>query len=64
MHGVFITGTNTEVGKTHTAVLLARQLRERGVNVVPRKPIESGCIMEDGELVPRDARALKEAAGY
>lgn len=64
MHGVFITGTNTEVGKTHTAVLLARQLREQGVKVVPRKPIESGCIMEDGELVPQDARALKEAAGY
>jgi dethiobiotin synthetase len=64
MHGVFITGTNTEVGKTHTAVLLAKQLHEQGVKVIPRKPIESGCIMEDGELVPQDARALKEAAGY
>lgn len=64
MHGVFITGTNTGVGKTHIAVLLARQLRAQGVQVVPRKPIESGCIMEDGELIPRDARALKEAAGY
>jgi len=64
MQGVFITGTNTEVGKTHTAVLLARQLREQGINVIPRKPIESGCIMENGELVPQDARALKEAAGY
>lgn len=64
MQGVFITGTNTEVGKTHTAVLLARQLREQGVRVIPRKPIESGCIMEDGELIPHDAKALKEAAGY
>lgn len=64
MQGVFITGTNTEVGKTHTAVLLAKQLREAGIQVIPRKPIESGCAMEDGELVPQDARALKEAAGY
>ncbi len=64
MQGVFITGTNTEVGKTHTAVLLARQLREQGVRVIPRKPIESGCVMEDGELIPLDAMALKEAAGY
>ncbi len=64
MQGVFITGTNTEVGKTHTAVLLARQLQEQGVQVIPRKPIESGCVMENGELIPLDARALKQAAGY
>ena len=64
MQGVFITGTNTAVGKTHTAVQLAKQLRESGVQVIPRKPVESGCIMEGGELIPQDARALKEAAGY
>jgi dethiobiotin synthetase len=64
MQGVFITGTNTEVGKTHTAVLLAKQLKKLGIQVIPRKPIESGCIMEGDELIPQDAKALKEAAGY
>jgi dethiobiotin synthetase len=64
MQGVFITGTNTEVGKTYTAVLLARQLRDSGVTVIPRKPIESGCIMENGALIPQDATALSDAAGY
>lgn len=64
MQGVFITGANTEVGKTYTAILLAKQLKELGVQVIPRKPIESGCIMEGDELVPQDAKALKEAAGY
>ena len=65
MQGVFITGTNTEVGKTNTAVLLAKQLREKNIRVIPRKPIESGCLIDDeGELVPRDARALKAAAAY
>ena len=64
MQGVFITGTNTEVGKTHIAVQLAKQLRESGIKVIPRKPVESGCTMEEGQLIPQDATALKEAAGY
>lgn len=64
MHGVFITGTNTGVGKTRIGVLLARALRSRGVSVIPRKPIESGCQCIDGELVPEDAHALMDASGY
>jgi dethiobiotin synthetase len=64
MPGVFITGTSTDVGKTHIGVLLCRQLRESGVTVVPRKPIETGCEPVNGELIPKDATALKQAAGY
>jgi dethiobiotin synthetase len=64
MHGVFITGTNTGVGKTHIGVLLARALCSRGIRVIPRKPIESGCKYIDGELVPEDAHALMEASDY
>jgi dethiobiotin synthetase len=64
MQGVFITGTNTEVGKTFVAVEIARQLCLRDIKVIPRKPIESGCIKQDGQLIPQDATALKEAANY
>jgi dethiobiotin synthetase len=64
MKGVFVTGTNTEVGKTHIAAILASQLKNQGVTVIPRKPIESGCIREGDELIPQDAKKLKEAAGY
>ena len=64
MQGVFITGTSTNVGKTHTAVLLARQLTEQGICVIPRKPVESGCLKQGDELVPQDAIALMEAAAY
>jgi len=64
MQGVFITGTNTGVGKTHIGAAIANRLREQNIHVIPRKPIESGCPMIDGELVPRDAQALKEAARY
>ncbi len=64
MQGVFITGTSTEVGKTFVGVALASALNQRNIKVIPRKPIESGCIKRDGELIPQDAVALKEAADY
>ena len=64
MQGVFITGTSTEVGKTFVAVEIAKQLTQRNVTVVPRKPIESGCIRKGDELFPQDAAALKDAANY
>ncbi len=64
MQGVFITGTSTEVGKTFVGVEIAKQLTRKNITVIPRKPIESGCIRQDNELIPKDATALKEAANY
>lgn len=64
MPGVFITGTSTDVGKTHVGVLLCKQLHANGINVIPRKPIETGCDKIGNELIPKDATALKQAAGY
>src|SRR5471030_2695510 len=39
---IFITGTDTGVGKTVLTVLLVKFLRERGVNAAALKPICSG----------------------
>ncbi|MCW8854941.1 MAG: dethiobiotin synthase [Gammaproteobacteria bacterium] len=64
MNGIFITGTNTNVGKTQVATLLARALQKNNISVAPRKPVESGCIVDGNELIPQDAVALKNAAGY
>jgi len=64
MKGLFITGTDTDVGKTYISCLIAKQLRAIDINVVPRKPVESGCIKEGDELTPADASALKKAAKY
>lgn len=64
MQGVFITGTGTDVGKTYIGTAIARALSAEGVNVIPRKPIESGCIRDGEELIPQDAAALKQAAGF
>ena len=62
--GLFVTGTDTEIGKTHTSIIIAKHLTHLGKTVIPRKPAESGCDEVDGHLVPRDATALKEASNY
>ncbi len=64
MQGVFITGTSTEVGKTFVAVKIAKQLNQKNIKVIPRKPVESGCIKQGVQLIPQDAVALKQAANY
>ena len=64
MKGIFITGTDTEVGKTYVGTLIAKTLAQKGINVAPRKPVESGCLKQDDGLVPEDAEALMEASKY
>ncbi len=60
--GVFITGTDTGVGKTFFACKLAALLRKSGYRVGVMKPAESGCAERQGRLCPEDAILLKEAS--
>ena len=60
--GIFITGTDTEIGKTVVAGGLAAALKAAGVNVGVMKPIASGGIERKGHLVSEDAIFLKGAA--
>ncbi|HTY18285.1 MAG TPA: dethiobiotin synthase [Myxococcota bacterium] len=57
--GLFVTGTDTGVGKTLVACALAAALRARGLDVGAMKPVETG-VGTDG---PLDGRALAAAAG-
>ncbi len=61
--GLFITGTDTGVGKTQITAGLAAVLRARGIDVGVFKPIETGCLTRRGRLVPLDAVTLREASG-
>ena len=61
--GLFITGTNTEVGKTYVTGLIARCLVRAGHRVGVYKPAASGCRRVDGRLVADDAVAVWKAAG-
>jgi dethiobiotin synthetase len=57
--GLFVTGTDTGVGKTFVSCALAARLRGRGWRVAAVKPAESGCV--DG--IAADAEAIAIAAG-
>lgn len=57
--GFFVTGTDTDVGKTVVACALVRALRRAGEHVHVMKPVETGV----GEAGPLDAIALSAAAG-
>lgn len=63
MQGVFITGTDTAVGKTTVSCQLTIALRHLGVDVAARKPIEQRCKRHGGALYPTDGLALAQAAG-
>jgi len=59
MKGIFITGTDTDVGKTWVGRKLIEALVSQGVNVMPRKPVESGWPNNEFES---DAWKLASAA--
>ena len=49
---IFITATNTDIGKTYTTKLLLKELASRGIRVGVIKPIETGVVdgfAPDGE---------------
>ena len=61
--GVFITGTDTGVGKTLIAAGLVAVLKDQGVDVGVMKPLESGAPSFESAPIPQDALYLKEIAG-
>src|SRR4051812_4974341 len=61
--GVFVTGTDTEVGKTVAAAALVAAVRARGLRVAPMKPIAAGAVERDGQWINEDTEALLAAAG-
>ncbi|KJU84193.1 Dethiobiotin synthase [Candidatus Magnetobacterium bavaricum] len=59
VRGFFVTATDTGVGKTVVTALVALSLQQRGLRVAAMKPIETGCTLEDGILVPADGMFVK-----
>jgi len=63
MAGLFITATDTEVGKTVITGMIAAGLKARGLNVGVMKPVASGGVVQaDGHLLAEDAAFLMAAA--
>ena len=58
----FITGTDTEIGKTYVASALIRQLVAEGYRVAGMKPVASGCESTEAGLRNEDALSLIAAS--
>lgn len=60
--GVFITGTDTNVGKTFVGCILARELLARGIKVGIMKPVASGGIdfKNAQKMIPGDKKFIFE----
>ena len=61
--GIFITGTDTGVGKSVASAAIAMLLKRQGHAVGVMKPVTSGCVERDGVLCSEDAELLSYAAG-
>jgi dethiobiotin synthetase len=63
MKGYFITGTDTDCGKTRVACALIERFRKEGLRVAPFKPVAAGASRLHGRLCNDDALRLMQAAG-
>ncbi len=59
MKGVFVTGTDTGVGKTQVSLGIMANLKEHGLRVAGMKPVASGCYREGSSLRNQDAVLLQ-----
>ena len=62
LRGCFVTGTDTEVGKTRISAALLHWLGEQGQRCAGYKPVAAGTEVIDGEDVNEDVRALRDAS--
>ena len=63
VQGVFITGTDTGVGKTVVSAALLSVLRSRGVDAVPMKPVQTGATRRNGRWCSPDLDFCLAMAG-
>ena len=58
--GLFITGTDTGVGKTWISAGIMKLLKNQGQSVIGMKPIASGCKLTNAGLRNEDALILQQ----
>jgi len=60
--GLSVTGTDTGVGKTIIAAGLVKLARNKGLRAIAVKPVETGCMVREGQLYPEDGAFLHQAS--
>lgn len=62
--GLFVTGTDTEVGKTWVSRALLLGLKQQGYTVLGMKPVAAGCVAMAEGLRNDDAECLRQVASH
>lgn len=62
VNGIFVTGTDTGIGKTRISAALVAVLGKCGMRAAGLKPIAAGTQLIDGECINEDVHALRAAA--
>ncbi len=63
MKRYFITGTDTDCGKTYVTCQLVNYLQEKNKKVFAIKPVASGCMEQGNQLISEDVLRLNEQNG-
>jgi dethiobiotin synthetase len=58
--GYFITGTDTNIGKTFVTTILTKALQNKEIDTIPYKPIQSGTVMINERPIGEDVAFYKE----
>lgn len=61
---LFITGTDTEIGKTWATLAVMQALQNQGLRVAGMKPVASGCAMTAKGLRNEDALQIQQQASF
>lgn len=62
--GIFITGTDTGVGKTVVSAALLYAFNKAGLDFVYMKPVQTGCSRKSGKLIAPDLEFVLSTSGY
>ncbi len=59
---VFVTGTDTEIGKTYCSCLLLEAAKKQGLKALGYKPVASGSLWQNNRYENEDALSLQAAS--
>jgi dethiobiotin synthetase len=62
MHSFFITGTDTNIGKTAITCSLIAKCIEEGFRAGGMKPVAAGCHIENGNMISDDVKKIIEVS--
>ncbi|GHT80996.1 ATP-dependent dethiobiotin synthetase BioD [Betaproteobacteria bacterium] len=60
----FITGTDTEIGKTFATTILIHAFRNQGFTTLGMKPVAAGAEKVDGQLINDDVVRIRAASSF